>query len=317
MPAFKPRFAPAALLLAIEFFFLTQHAEAKAPAAARPIRVAIYDDTGGSVKGPPNLERCLSAAEGFKTERVTAADIRGGALDRFDVVIHPGGSGSKQAAALEASGCHAVRQFVEQGGGFVGICAGSYLASAHYPWSLGLIDARVVDREHWARGTGDVQILLTPAAREIFAAAEEEVTIYYGQGPLLAPAGRDDIPDYQLLASYETEIAEKGAPHGVMQGTTAIARGTFGNGRVFCFSPHPEKTPELDPYVRAAVLWVANAATPARTDQQSVATDPTSSRVRSARTRGAEGIRAGAARGLGGRCRPACSRPRPAARRRA
>jgi glutamine amidotransferase-like uncharacterized protein len=120
-----------------------------------------------------------------------------------------------------------------------------------------LLDARVVDREHWARGTGDVLISLTPAARHAFAADEDEVTIYYGQGPLLAPAERDDIADYQLLASYETEIAENGAPTGVMKGTTAIARGKFGKGRVFCFSPHPEKTPELDPYVRAAVHWVA------------------------------------------------------------
>ena len=236
---------------------------AESPPAARPIRVAIYDDAGGSEKGPPNVERCLSAAEGFETERVTAADIRAGALERFDVVIHPGGSGSKQAAALEDAGCDTVRRFVERGGGFVGICAGSYLASAHYPWSLGLIDARVVDREHWARGTGDVQIALTPVARSAFDSDAGELTIYYGQGPLLAPAARDDIPDYELLASYETEIAKNGAPRGVMKGTTAIARGTFGKGRVFCFSPHPEKSPDQDPFVRAAVQWVAESATAA------------------------------------------------------
>jgi glutamine amidotransferase-like uncharacterized protein len=266
MAVHSPR-AIGAIILALSCL----SAMAQGPDTSQPIRVAIFDDAGGSEKGPPNVERCLPAAGGFKTERVTAADIRGGALDRFDVVIHPGGSGSKQAAALEESGRHAVRQFVEQGGGFVGICAGAYLASAHYPWSLGLIDARVVDREHWARGTGDVQIVLTSAAREVFAADQEEVTIYYGQGPLLAPAGSEDIPDYQMLASYETEIAENGAPHGVMQGTTAIARGTFGKGRVFCFSPHPEKTPKLDPFVRAAVLWVAHSAAAARTDKQAVA----------------------------------------------
>ena len=51
------------------------------------------------------------------------------------------------------------------------------------------------------------------------------------------------IPDYEPLASYETEIHSKGgAQPGVMKGTTAAARGTFGSGRVFCFSPHPEKT---------------------------------------------------------------------------
>ena len=280
MPALARCFAPVAILFAILLFACVRQSTAAEPGSTRPIRVAIFDDAGGSEKGPPNLERCLPTAEGFHTERVTAADIREGALDRFDVVIHPGGSGSKQAAALEESGRTAERRFVEQGGGFVGICAGSYLASAHYPWSLGLIDARVVDREHWARGTGDVQIALTPAARKVFAADKDEVTIYYGQGPLLAPAEHDDIPDYQLLARYETEIAEKGAPHGVMKGTTAIVRGTFGKGRVFCFSPHPEKTPELDPYVRAAVLWVAEGAATAQRDKQSMVPDQTPSPVR-------------------------------------
>jgi len=272
MPTCTTRLACCSLVLAALFSVFARWATAETP-AARPIRVAIFDDAGGSEKGPPNLERCLSTGEGFQTERVTAADIRCGALDRFDVVIHPGGSGSKQAATLEESGCDAVQRFVEEGGGFVGICAGSYLASAHYSWSLGLIDARVVDREHWARGTGDVLISLTPAARHAFAADEDEVTIYYGQGPLLAPAERDDIADYQLLASYETEIAENGAPPGVMKGTTAIARGKFGKGRVFCFSPHPEKTPELDPYVRAAVHWVAERE-PAEEPAEVPAADP-------------------------------------------
>jgi glutamine amidotransferase-like uncharacterized protein len=245
------------LVLAVLLAAPIQSTTAASPEVARHLRIAIFDDGGGSKEGPSNLERCLPAAQGFATEHVTGEAIRSGALDHFDVVIHPGGSGSKQAAALEPAGRDAVKHFVEQGGGFVGICAGSYLASAHYPWSLGILDAKVVDREHWARGTGDVQISLTPAGRDFFGADKDIVEIYYGQGPLLAPADRDGIPDYQLLASYETEIAKKGAPQGVMKGTTAIARGTFGKGRVFCFSPHPEKTPDLDPYIRAAVLWVA------------------------------------------------------------
>src|SRR4051794_13249378 len=64
------------------------------------IRVAIYDDAGGGGNGPTNLENCLKQADGFITERVKAEDIRGGVLDRFDVLIQPGGSGSKQAETL-------------------------------------------------------------------------------------------------------------------------------------------------------------------------------------------------------------------------
>jgi hypothetical protein len=38
-----------------------------------------------------------------------------------------------------------------------------------------------------------------------------------------------------------------------MKGTTAIAKGKFGNGRVLCFSPHPEMTQGLEQMVRLAI----------------------------------------------------------------
>ncbi|MBA4020219.1 MAG: biofilm PGA synthesis protein PgaC [Pirellula sp.] len=228
--------------------------------AADPVvRVAIYADGGISPKGPPNLERCLPEGKGFTTERIKAADIRAGALEKFDVVIFPGGSGSKQAAALEESGREQVKKFVEAGHGYVGICAGAYLASADYTWSLHLLDAKVLDRKHWARGNGDVQLSLSPSGQEFLKVGAEPVTVRYAQGPLLAPGDKPEIPDYETLATFKTEIAENGAPKGVMLGTTAAARGTFGQGRVFCYSPHPEAKGDLDHYIQTAVRWAATA----------------------------------------------------------
>jgi biotin protein ligase-like protein len=234
-------------------------ATADEPRTSAPIRVAIYDDAGGNAKGPLNCERCLPQARGFATRRLQAADIRGGLLANFDVLIQPGGTGSGQAKALEQPGRAAIRSFVEQGGGYVGICAGAYLASADYEWSLGLLDAKVLDRKHWARGKGDVQIRLDSLGQQFLAEKQEVVTVWYAQGPLLAPADKPDIPDYERLAVFETEMAKGGAPPGVMKGTTAAARGTFGRGHVFCFSPHPEQTPGLDHYIEAAVRWAADS----------------------------------------------------------
>lgn len=229
------------------------------PADEPVVRVAIYADGGISSKGPPNLERCLPAGKGFTTERIKAADIRAGGLEKFDVVIFPGGSGSKLAAALEESGRAQVRKFVEAGHGYVGICAGAYLASADYTWSLHLLDAKVLDRKHWARGNGDVQLSLSPCGQEFLKVGAEPVTVRYAQGPLLAPGDKPEIPDYETLATFKTEIAENGAPKGVMLGTTAAARGTFGQGRVFCYSPHPEAKGDLDHYIQTAVRWAATA----------------------------------------------------------
>ena len=64
------------------------------------------------------------------------------------------------------------------------------------------------------------------------------------------------MPHYETLAVYRTTVAKRGAPRTAMQNTTAIASGNFGNGRVLCFSPHPEKTSGLERFVHRAVLAV-------------------------------------------------------------
>lgn len=85
------------------------------------------------------------------------------------------------------------------------------------------------------------------------------MSIHYAQGPLLARREWDDpeVPDYESLAIYGTEIAKKGAPQGVMVGTSAAVRCEYGNGRVFCFSPHPELTDGLHHLIPLAVKWLA------------------------------------------------------------
>jgi glutamine amidotransferase-like uncharacterized protein len=223
----------------------------------QPIRVAVYDDTGVG-RSLKDLVVVLDRSDELEYDRLKAADIRGGKLADYDVLIHPGGSGSKQSKGLEEAGLQQVRTFVEAGGGYVGICAGAYLASNHYAWSLNILDAKVIDTAHWARGHGDVQIRLTEEGKRLFACDELETILYY-QGPLLGPAEDDDVPDYTLLATFDTEIAKNGAPEGVMKGTAAIASGTFGKGRVLCFSPHPEKTRAVNRFVGVAIRWVAGS----------------------------------------------------------
>ena len=172
-------------------------------------------------------------------------------------MIFPGGSGSKQSANLEEAGRDEVRRFIREGGGFVGICAGASLASAEYPWSLHVINTRVLDRKHWARGSGVVRLSLSGAGRTVLGDEREEVEVMYAQGPLLAPAIDADLPAYTPLALFESEVAEKGAPSGVMVGTTAIATGEFGAGRVLAISPHPEKSHGPHHFIEAGVRWAA------------------------------------------------------------
>jgi hypothetical protein len=66
-----------------------------------------------------------------------------------------------------------------------------------------------------------------------------------------------DVPNYESMAIYKTEIAMKGAPQGVMARTSAAVRAQYGKGRVFCFSPHPELTEGLHHLIRLTVQWAA------------------------------------------------------------
>ncbi len=83
--------------------------------------------------------------------------------------------------------------------------------------------------------------------------------VLYAQGPILAPADDEEIPDFEILAVYVTEIAKTGAPKGVMPGTPAFVRGRFGKGRVVLFGPHPEQTKGLHGFVPRSVRWLAGS----------------------------------------------------------
>ena len=142
------------------------------------LRVAVYDAGGVGSNGPRALDRVLLEMPTTVARRVGAEDIRDGVLKQFDVAIFPGGSGSKQASALNARGRAAVQAFVNRGGGYVGICAGSYLAAANYSWSLGIsnhktfcetIDLPDIGRKSmWYRGpSATVKMELTKAGREV------------------------------------------------------------------------------------------------------------------------------------------------------
>lgn len=218
------------------------------------LRVGMFSAEGVSGKGPSSLERLLR--DGFDVRRFGARDVQDGALQQFDVVVFPGGSGSGQARALGPAGRDRVRRFVQRGGGYVGICAGAYLAANNYEWSLDILDADVIDRKHWARGRGTVQLAWAEGAGAVLG-TPKKASVRYANGPIYARSGDAALDDFVVLATYRSEINANGAPAGVMLDTPAIVRGAFGKGRVVCSSPHPEQTEGLEDVVRRLVRAAA------------------------------------------------------------
>lgn len=141
-------------------------------------------------------------------------------LKDFDLYIQPGGGqdipGSYKALGNE--GAEAIRQFVENGNGFLGICMGAYLADKDW---IGLIDAPL-ESEVGRPGShvydqGDYTLQLKwDNKREPF---------YYQDGPYLNSSTAST--GFQPVAYYEN-------------GDIAIAKYKYGKGVVVLSGPHPE-----------------------------------------------------------------------------
>ncbi|MEI9894965.1 MAG: BPL-N domain-containing protein [Chthoniobacter sp.] len=228
---------------------------------AAPIRGALYDDAGAAGQGVPGVQEILRHAGGYEVTIFKAGDIPTGVLEKKDVVIFTGGSGSKEGTTIGEAGREAVRKFVRDGGGYLGICAGAYLACSKFTWGLGLLDAQTVSSK-WRRGVGDVQLEITPAGQRLSALSAEKRSVHYANGPIIQPAGRTDLAPYEPLALFRTELAEHDSPIGAMVNTPAIVQGHFGKGRVIISSPHPEQTPGLEIIVERAVHWLATGDQP-------------------------------------------------------
>ena len=224
-------------------------------AAADKTWVALYDAGGTGGDGASSVQRILSRG-GMQVVRVGAEEIAAGSLAEFDLVVFPGGSGSKEAAAIGEAGREQVRQFVERGGGYIGICAGAYLCTSGYDWSLKIFDAKTVS-SRWQRGAATLKMELTPAGREILGEHPLPVDVRYHNGPVITRADVEAIPDFDVLACFRTEVAQNGTPAGVMVDSPAIASGSYGQGRVLFVSPHPEQTAGLEDLVRRAAEWTA------------------------------------------------------------
>jgi putative intracellular protease/amidase len=227
----------------------------KAPAEVRPLRIAIYEGPGSGDKGIVSVSARAKQLPGATVTPLKPAEVGSRDLSEFDIIVFSGGSGSAQAKAIGEAGRKNVRQFVERGGGYLGICAGAYLACAGFDWGLGILNAKTVSNK-WQRGRAMLQVELTEPGRGLFGSVNGPFTIRYANGPIIQPLGRSDLPPYQVAALFRTEVAEHGTPVGVMLNSPAAAFAPFGRGRVLTLSPHSEDTPGLENVVPRALAWL-------------------------------------------------------------
>lgn len=222
----------------------------------RPLKVVIYSGPGAPQSGVDNVQNVLKP---FPQVSVTVAPPEAFATltkETCDVVVFPGGSGSGQSKGLGEAGLKNVRKFVSNGGGYVGICAGAYLACSNFSWGLGILNAGTVSNK-WRRGQAMLDLEATSDAMPLLGEVKGLFKVRYNNGPILKPWTRQDLPAYTTLARFRSETAEYGSPAGVQVNSPAQVIAPFGQGRVFVSSPHPENTPGLEFLIPRSIFWAA------------------------------------------------------------
>ena len=232
---------------------------------AKALKVGVYSGQGASATCILETLEALKIDPSIEGSKLSPTDIMNGALQQLDVIIFPGGSGSKEYLSMGAVVQEQVRDFVlEQGKGVVGICAGAFLLSTTegYP-SLKLSTAKVTDRPHYNRGRGLVELSMSEASKAIFPElGADNVFIQYYDGPLLVPS--DSLMTYTEMARYVTDIRNRASiPEGISPGKTFILNEEVGQGRLFLIAGHPESTPGMRWMVPRMARWVARKDLPA------------------------------------------------------
>lgn len=225
---------------------------------ARSLSVGVYLDYGvfGNCRNGTvtmlNEMRC-------PYELVTRDTIADGGLDRYRLLIMPGGDMYRYRTYLGDGGMAAIKSFVERGGGYIGVCGGSYFAAARTVWhgwagkprenivfiGLGLWDAVAEGPiENFAPGYVDEQcaVRLVDRRHPVTHNLPETIPIHYDHGPA-----------FLCNASVPADVLGTT----VNGGKTILAAFRCGAGRVFLTGVHPELSGSRISWVmmKNAIVW--------------------------------------------------------------
>lgn len=216
--------------------------------ADEPLRVGIYEGYGAA---ETCVREAVAASEmdaALRVRVIRSADLARGILDSLDVVVLPGGSGSRMYMSMGESNRRRLTSFVEDGGGLVGICAGAYLTSSTPEYScLDMSGGEAVDIEHDNRGRGVAKVTLTEEGKRLFPEVASRDTLYvmYYEGPVIRPR-EGSRWRYSTYGMMESDVHVEGnAPAGMTPHRPFFYQSTYGKGKVFSSVGHPEATPGM------------------------------------------------------------------------
>lgn len=242
----------------------------------RPLRIAMY---GGG--GAPFNHARIFAELGFWVDFITPQEIRRGKLAEVDLLGVPGGGGFAMKGQLDPlgeEGCRAITTFVQDGGMYIGSCAGSYDA-AIVPDSflevcpqqreMQLVNALIWNRDdtEWvgieSPGVGVLESRNLRPDHPVMFGMPEAFHITHYNGPFFEPAPNSigeasEVIDLAAVAGFTDDFTpseyflrfsefdrataeeETLVARAARGGRSNIIVGQNGLGRVALFGSHPE-----------------------------------------------------------------------------
>ena len=206
------------LLLAAALLSVTQTACRSTPSLAGTppdmwhipkIKVALYLDVGCKGGGVIHWAQLLQSSPEVACTFINAEDVQAGKLKAkdFDVLVMPGGSGYDRYTQLGEAGFEKIRKYIREGGHYYGVCAGIALA-LNDPKRLRLIP--YTREKNPPRGGFSGAVKLNARAEELLGVSAGTRYFRYHDGPL--PAKGDPVPDseYEVLATFDSHVMQKG-----------------------------------------------------------------------------------------------------------
>jgi len=229
------------------------------------MRFAIVFDAPGQGNLVQQATKMLHQTGG-EVFTVTSEGIMDGVLNGFNAVVFPGGIASWTGLRKwNTNFAHAIRYFVAAGGGYLGVCAGAYIAgkkpavgfSLYCNRTLALADIWThlpplisTIKEYIEAQSQYLTVMLKITSEDhliVRGHLGEIVEVTYTSGPIMVGPGELVTP----LAFFE-------------DGNVAALATTFGMGRVVLCSVHPEAPwiggvgePSLPWLYPAMARWVA------------------------------------------------------------
>lgn len=234
-----------------------------------PVRVAVYVGPGARGVGMFRWTQLVDQAPELEATYVDGAAIRAGALAKADLLVMPGGKSNLEANELGDEGQLAVRRFIEEGGSYVGTCAGAFLLMSRTGATRRERPLAIVPYAHRAGGWGGEAMLrvnYTKEAEALCGAKPGYRMERFNGGPVMVPDDPVEGADFKVMATFNANLhsyattnkyatADGRLP--TMGGGASAVAGTFGKGRVWLFAGHPEYFPSSWPSVADAFAYTA------------------------------------------------------------